>query len=627
MAYVTGHGPAVAVVNTATGAVAGNIEVAENYGIGDSPIAEAAAPDGSQVYVLNRDSGTVSVVRATTGAVTATIPVGFGPLGFDVARDGKSAYVLTPTQVVVVDLVSDAVTADIAIGQDTHSERLAPNGSKLYVTNTAAQTVSVIDTASATISGRMDPAFGPDRVTLSPDGTRAYVGGKTSGDIVVFDTSTFKAVAHIALGAPAGQILFVDGGRRAYVLERASGKASVIDTATETQTATIDLGDKPDNESATTGNEIYISCDRTIDVVNTSTNTVAATIWLATFGGTVRFNAAGTLAYVNDLHSGKVDVIDTSTRRVKTSILVGSHPLPVVFGNGGAYVFTASRDHSTLSIIEADVDLVVNTVSSILNEPGAIAEAPNGKLMLVASSVGNVMRRVNPATMKVFGPVISLPDTARAITFSPDSRYAYVATAGGMLVMMDTATGTGGRIMIGGSLSGIAEAPDSSKLYLVDSGYLVVLDPAKSTVKTKIPLLDGGAGSVAVSPNGAEVVVTDDSGSVSVIDAATESLVATVFTSEGAHAVVFAPDSRTAYVAAGSVLAVDTASHNIAMRIADSADAAGLAMTPDGTKLFVDNAGADSVSVLDPATGTVTATIPVGSPGDHMGPVGIVIGR
>ncbi|MFD0631892.1 hypothetical protein ACFQ9X_09975 [Catenulispora yoronensis] len=236
---------------------------------------------------------------------------------------------------------------------------------------------------------------------------------------MVFDTSTFKAVAHIALGAPAGQILFVDGGRRAYVLERASGKASVIDTATETQTATIDLGDKPDNESATTGNEIYISCDRTIDVVNTSTNTVAATIWLATFGGTVRFNAAGTLAYVNDLHSGKVDVIDTSTRRVKTSILVGSHPLPVVFGNGGAYVFTASRDHSTLSIIEADVDLVVNTVSSILNEPGAIAEAPNGKLMLVASSVGNVMRRVNPATMKVFGPVISLPDTARAITFSP----------------------------------------------------------------------------------------------------------------------------------------------------------------------------------------------------------------
>jgi YVTN family beta-propeller protein len=40
---------------------------------------------------------------------------------------------------------------------------------------------------------------------------------------------------------------------------------------------------------------------------------------------------------------------------------------------------------------------------------------------------------------------------------------------------------------------------------------------------------------------------------------------------------------------------------------------AGVAVSPDGSKLYVANSASNNVSVIDTATNTVIATIPVGS--------------
>ena len=46
----------------------------------------------------------------------------------------------------------------------------------------------------------------------------------------------------------------------------------------------------------------------------------------------------------------------------------------------------------------------------------------------------------------------------------------------------------------------------------------------------------------------------------------------------------------------------------------------GVAITPDGTRVYVTNDNSDTISVIDTATNTVVATIPVGS-----GPVAVAI--
>ena len=56
---------------------------------------------------------------------------------------------------------------------------------------------------------------------------------------------------------------------------------------------------------------------------------------------------------------------------------------------------------------------------------------------------------------------------------------------------------------------------------------------------------------------------------------------------------------------------IDTATNTVTATIPDIG-ATGVAVTPDGTKVYVANTSRDTVSVIDAATNTVIATIAVG---------------
>ena len=65
----------MSVITTATGAVSAPITV------GNGPVGVAITPDGKRAYVANNGDGTVSVITTATGAVSAPITVGKDPYG------------------------------------------------------------------------------------------------------------------------------------------------------------------------------------------------------------------------------------------------------------------------------------------------------------------------------------------------------------------------------------------------------------------------------------------------------------------------------------------------------------------------------------------------------------------
>ena len=72
---------------------------------------------------------------------------------------------------------------------------------------------------------------------------------------------------------------------------------------------------------------------------------------------------------------------------------------------------------------------------------------------------------------------------------------------------------------------------------------------------------------------------------------------------------------------ANTVSVIDTATNTVSATVAVGSVPFGIAITPDGTKAYVTNANADTVSVIDTATNTVVGSaIPVGS-----APFGIAI--
>jgi YVTN family beta-propeller protein len=172
----------------------------------------------------------------------------------------------------------------------------------------------------------------------------------------------------------------------------------------------------------------------------------------------------------------------------------------------------------------------------------------------------------------------------------------------------------------------------------VDDNTVSVIDTARNKVVATIPV-GGFPDAVATTPDGTHAYVTNGFDSnVSVIDTASNRVVATIPVGAAPSAVAITPneihpyedDERRhqplAYVtnlADNSVSVIDTASNKVVATIPVGHDPSGVAVTSDGTHAYVTNQLDDSVSVIDTDSNTVVATI-AGFP-EFVLPVGVAI--
>lgn len=104
---------------------------------------------------------------------------------------------------------------------------------------------------------------------------------------------------------------------------------------------------------------------------------------------------------------------------------------------------------------------------------------------------------------------------------------------------------------------------------------------------------------------------------VSVIDTAAGSVVATVPVAAGPDGIVVTRDGKVAYVSGSSATTlsvIDTATDRVAQTIETGKGPQGLALTPDGRSVLVAVNADDRVAVIDTATRAIVATIPVAKP-------------
>ena len=297
---------------------------------------------GTNLYVVNRGSNSVSVIDTTSNTVTATISVGTGPEY--VTLVGTDLYVSNrgSNNISVIDTVNNTVTTTISVGTQPIWSLLV--GDDLYVSNISSANVSVIDTTTNTVTATISVGTTPVYSTLV--GTNLYVSNQGSANVSVIDTTSNTVTATISVGTTP--VLAILVGTDLYVSNKGSNNVSVVNITSNTVTATISVGTTP-VYSTLVGTDLYIlnlGSDN-VSVIDTTTNTVSTTI---SVGDVPSYSTlVGTDLYVTNQNSNNVSIIDTISNTVTATISVGTVPTYAALVGSDLYVMNWST--ANISII------------------------------------------------------------------------------------------------------------------------------------------------------------------------------------------------------------------------------------------------------------------------------------
>ncbi|MCO5384235.1 MAG: PKD domain-containing protein [Methanosarcina barkeri] len=303
----------------------------------------------------------------------------------------------------VIDMATNNVTTTVPVGSGPGGVAVTSDEKMVYVANSNDGTVSVIDTGTNTVISTVNigTESGPTGVAVNPAGTKGYVVGN-NGTVSVIDRATNNVTATMPVGSGPGGVAITPDGTKVYVANSNDGTVSIIDTGTNNVTATMPVGSGPGGVAITPdGTKVYVanSNDGTVSVIDTGTNNVTATINVENYLSGVAANSAGTNGYIANIVSNIISVIKMENNVTSTSNAAGQL-VGVAVNTAGTKVYVANSNDGTVSVIDTATNNVTATVN-VGNKPAGVAVTPDGTKVCVANYGSNTVSVIDTATNTV----------------------------------------------------------------------------------------------------------------------------------------------------------------------------------------------------------------------------------
>lgn len=301
-----------------------------------------------------------------------------------------------------------------------------------------------------------------------------------------------------------------------------------------------------------------------VPVLDLATNTVERTLTLSgpALNG-VALNRQGTRVYLSGLvgrfsQTPPLYVIDATTHTVLTPIPLngpsGASWGGVVVNPAGDRVYVANPDGRYIAVVDPAGGQVVSTIA-VTGKPANLALNASGSRLYVANAGAPdgdsvlVLDTQTHATVATVGVTHSPLD----LSFNPQGTRLYVVhNQSNTLSVIDTTNHTlVTSLSLNFSPSAAVVSRDGSKVYVSDYAFanakVAVLDARTNSWLSSIPVGNRSTG-IGISPDGSRVLVSNFlSGTVSVIDTATDTVVTSVPVSNVAgprYGLFIGPDTR-----------------------------------------------------------------------------------
>ena len=583
--------------------------------VGQNAFQAVYSPDGNKVYVSNTNSASVSVLNSTTGLTLAKVKVGFSVQWEAISPDGTRLYAesfdaANLYHIVAIDTASNTVTGKLAIHDySVDAMTLSPDGTKLYVIGSVG--LYVINAGSLSVTKTI-PSISAASQAVTPDGKYLYIAsvgntGNPQESVQVVSTANYVVVETIPLpsNVSAGFIKITPDGSQAW------------------------LGEFP----------LYRGVTSIIVVISTSTfDTNTITLPAVQSPGAILFSPDSTTAYV-PVNGPQIAVMNVATRKTVALIDSISSVDGLAISPDGSTLLSPSSGTSNLVALDSTgvaANLPVGAItygSQLFLEYGGVAVSPDGKRAYVTDFGSGALAAVDTASKKV---VYSVPVGSEpvSVVVSPDSSTVYVANSfSNSVTVVDAETFKRKTIVIPNQYQGypsfIAVAPDGKTVYVAvnnpqpDFGnaicWIVGIDTSTrqvtSATRIRYPM------ALTLSADGKAIyVIGGFSDTLYTISTATHKITHAVdlpsspptqpvtggiaVTPDGTK--VFATDSGTA-----GIFEVDLTTQKFVEMIPVGQAPGSLAITHDGSELWATDLRATSAWVIDIATGSVIKGIPL----------------
>jgi YVTN family beta-propeller protein len=224
------------------------------------------------IYFYDFTTPSAVLYRGTTNA--GVEPEGDCPRRIAITPDGTKAVAtnVLSDNAAIINLQSYAVEAVLPMGDRVQDVAITPDGHWAVACCFNGNSVKVIDLANNTVAAEVYAGTGAGVVSLNPDGTRAYVGNIVANTVSVIALA--GAASYKVADVPCGEI---------GVSWAAYGVSS-------------------DVEVSPTGAYVLVavSFDDNVKVIDTTTNTVVATLATGDFPLQIAFDASGDYATVTN---------------------------------------------------------------------------------------------------------------------------------------------------------------------------------------------------------------------------------------------------------------------------------------------------------------------------------------
>jgi YVTN family beta-propeller protein len=319
---------------------------------------------------------------------------------------------------------------------------------RAYVSNEDGQSVSVLNTESATNLATIDVGKRPRGMKLSHDGSRLFVAvsglpkcppsvpdeecAKLERDlqadgIAIVDTASHKVIKVLAAGSDPEQFAISNDGQQLFVANEDVGLLSVVDVQAGKVVERIKVGQEPEG---------------------------------------VALSPDGRWVLVSNESGSSVSVIDTATLKVVKTVPVGKRPRDMAFAPDGDTVYVSGELDASLNRMSVTGRTPVQRVLQLREEARPMAvvlDPPRNRLYLSTGRGGTVAVIDTKEAPRAVQLIKEVPVGKRpwGIALSADGHHLYTANGPSNDVsVIDTTTLTEvKRIPVGSSPWGVVLGP------------------------------------------------------------------------------------------------------------------------------------------------------------------------